>query len=60
MANLVDWVIANEATVTSVASLVIYEVFSRVKPTSKDWSLINLVKKLFDLIPNKASDGAKH
>lgn len=60
MANLIDWVIANESTVISVASLVTYEVFSRLKPTAKDWSLINIIKKIVDLIPNKASDGAKH
>lgn len=39
----------------------IFEMIARRKPTDKDWSIINLIKRIIDAIaPNKTIDGGVH
>lgn len=42
-------------------AVVIYEFIVRRKPTKKDWSILNLVKTVFDyLVTNKSKQGGRH
>ena len=61
MNNVIDWIIANEATIISVIAPVIYEVIARLKPTTKDWSVISIILKVLNgIVPNKSKSGGTH
>jgi hypothetical protein len=39
---------------------VVWEIVVRLKPTAKDWSIINFIKRLIDIIPNNKTNGITH
>jgi hypothetical protein len=39
---------------------VVWEIVVRLKPTAKDWSIVNFIKRLIDIIPNNKPNGATH
>lgn len=57
---ILEWMKANPELVT-LAVGAIWELIFRVKPTQKDWSLINFLAKIIDyFIKNKKSSGGVH
>lgn len=50
--NVINWFAEHHVALVSIATLVI-EILLRTVPTSKDWSLVNLIKRLIDIVPNK-------
>ncbi|MCK9402916.1 MAG: hypothetical protein M0Q26_05925 [Chitinophagaceae bacterium] len=59
MKQIFDFILSHKEAVGTTA-VFFYEILLRVKPTAKDWSIINIVKRLFDIIPNKAPQGDVH
>lgn len=43
-----------------LAAAGLYELVVRLIPTAKDWSIINIAKRLFDIIPNNKAQGGTH
>lgn len=57
--KILQYILSNPETIGSGA-LVIFEIIVRRKPTSKDWSIINFIKRIIDAIAsNKRKDGGK-
>lgn len=56
MKNVIDYLFANWEWIGPIA----YELAVRLFPTQKDLSIINLVKRGTDLIPNRHADGGVH
>lgn len=50
--NVINWFAEHHVALASIGALVI-EILLRTVPTSKDWSLVNLIKRLIDIVPNK-------
>lgn len=50
--NLINWFSANHEALATISVLAI-EILARTVPTSKDWSIVNFVKRLIDIVPNK-------
>lgn len=60
MQQIISWCQAN-ADVLVPAILGAYEVLLRIKPTAKDWSLLNLAMKFINYaLPNKSKQGGTH
>ena len=52
--------ILNNPEAIGAGALVIFEVILRRKPTSRDYSIINFIKRIIDAIAtNKRKDGGK-
>ncbi|MDP1763074.1 MAG: hypothetical protein Q8L07_04235 [Sediminibacterium sp.] len=59
MNTIVSFVVDHKEAVGTAAGLV-WELVVRLKPTWKDWSLVNAFKRLFDAIPNNSKTGGTH
>jgi len=57
---ILEWIKAHPEIVTTQLA-VLWEIIFRVKPTEKDWSIINLIKRILDKIfKNKKTIGGCH
>lgn len=52
--------VENNKEVIGIAAAGVWELVVRLVPTCKDWSLVNVIKRLFDIIPNKNTTGTTH
>lgn len=59
MKEIIPFVLGNKEIVGAAAG-VLWELIVRIKPTWKDWSLVNKIKRLFDLVPNNSKTGGTH
>lgn len=59
MEPVIQFVIENKEILLTAAG-VLWEVFVRIKPSAKDWSIVNIAKRIIDVIPNNAKGGGTH
>lgn len=59
MNSIISFVIDHKEDIGS-AVVLLWEIAVRIKPTWKDWSLVNAAKRVFDLIPNRTKSGGTH
>lgn len=55
----IKWFTENLTIILPVL-LGIFELLVRIFPTMKDWSVVNIIKRVIDIIPNNKSGGGTH
>jgi hypothetical protein len=59
MNDILNLVVTHKDVLIAAAG-VVWEIVVRLKPTAKDWSIVNFIKRLIDIIPNNKPNGATH
>jgi hypothetical protein len=60
MNDILNFISSHEEAIMGIISPFVWEFMARKKITQRDYSIINLIKRLFDAIPNNAPDGQLH
>jgi hypothetical protein len=66
MNDILNLVVTHKDVLIAAAG-VVWEIVVRLKPTAKDWSIVNaatnivmMLKRIVDIIPNNKANGATH
>jgi hypothetical protein len=63
MNDILNLVVTHKDVLIAACGVVL-EIVVRLKPTAKDWSIVNaivlMLKRIVDIIPNNKANGATH